>query len=417
MAALLNAYWPLAGLGLVLAIALVLAWRFNRRVGGPLADVLKSVERLSSGDWTTHVEVPAGTRGTRARHRARAPAHQPRGPRRHGPRARHHAGQHERRGVRDLARRAHQAGEPRRHADARLVADGAFGARTGLCHLRPGPPGLQHRAGDQRGARAHHPHACRADDPGFAVGLDHERRGSALPGLHLRRPQHHRAQARRAAHPLPRALRHADQDPEPAAVPALPAAGDRAHAPRRARTRADLPRPRPLQGGQRHLRPRRGRPRARDPLRADEQEAAARHHARPPGGRRICPVRRESPGGDRQPRRDRRARPRTPRRARPAVPAQPARALRHRQHRHRAVPARRRQRRRPDPRRGRGDVLLQAERRQQPQLLHAGNERRGGRAADDEGQAAPRGRARRARSSCTSPRWTCATGAWSAARR
>ncbi len=93
---------------------------------------------------------------------------------------------------------------------------------------------------------------------------------------------------------------------------------------------------------------------------------------------------------------DRRARARAPRRARPPVPAQPARALRHRQRRHRPVPARRRQRRRPDPRRGRGDVLLQAERRQQPQLLHAGDERRGGRAADDEGEAAARGRARRA---------------------
>ncbi|HWN07448.1 MAG TPA: diguanylate cyclase, partial [Steroidobacteraceae bacterium] len=59
----LNAYWPIAGLGLVLAIAVIVALRFKRRVSGPLADVLKSVERLSSGDWTTHVEVPIGRVG------------------------------------------------------------------------------------------------------------------------------------------------------------------------------------------------------------------------------------------------------------------------------------------------------------------------------------------------------------------
>ena len=59
MAAFLNAYWPIAGLGLVLAVALAFAWRFQRRISAPLADVLKSVERLSGGDWTTHVEVPA----------------------------------------------------------------------------------------------------------------------------------------------------------------------------------------------------------------------------------------------------------------------------------------------------------------------------------------------------------------------
>ncbi|HKX59307.1 MAG TPA: PAS domain S-box protein, partial [Steroidobacteraceae bacterium] len=63
MAAFLNAYWPIAGLGLVLAVALVFAWRFQRRISSPLADVLKSVERLSGGDWTTHVEVPTGRVG------------------------------------------------------------------------------------------------------------------------------------------------------------------------------------------------------------------------------------------------------------------------------------------------------------------------------------------------------------------
>ena len=76
---------------------------------------------------------------------------------------------------------------------------------------------------------------------------------------------------------------------------------------------------------------------------------------------------------------------------------EPARAVRDRQRRHRLLPARCRQRGGPDPRRRRGDVLLEAERRQQPQLLHAGDERGRGRTADAEGQAAPRGRARRAR--------------------
>ena len=63
MAAFLNAYWPIAGLGLVLAVALAIAWRFKNRISAPLADVLKSVERLSGGDWTTHVEVPTGRVG------------------------------------------------------------------------------------------------------------------------------------------------------------------------------------------------------------------------------------------------------------------------------------------------------------------------------------------------------------------
>src|SRR5688572_33368275 len=63
MGAFLNAYWPIAGLGLALAVAVIVAWRFQRRVFAPLADVLQSVERLSSGDWTTHVEVPDGRVG------------------------------------------------------------------------------------------------------------------------------------------------------------------------------------------------------------------------------------------------------------------------------------------------------------------------------------------------------------------
>jgi diguanylate cyclase (GGDEF)-like protein/PAS domain S-box-containing protein len=98
MAAFLNQYWPLLALGLVVAVTAVSAWRFQWRIAEPLASMLKSVERLSSGDWQTRVEVPTGPRRALARQRARAAADQPLRPRGHRPRTRHHAGQHERRG-------------------------------------------------------------------------------------------------------------------------------------------------------------------------------------------------------------------------------------------------------------------------------------------------------------------------------
>ena len=50
----------------------------------------------------------------------------------------------------------------------------------------------------------------------------------AIRGRDLRRARHHRAQARRAAHPLSGPLRRADQDSQSHAVPASAAAGDRA---------------------------------------------------------------------------------------------------------------------------------------------------------------------------------------------
>ncbi len=55
--------WLLAGVGLLLVIALVTAWRFTARVEAPLADLLHAVERLSAGDWVTHIEVPVGRVG------------------------------------------------------------------------------------------------------------------------------------------------------------------------------------------------------------------------------------------------------------------------------------------------------------------------------------------------------------------
>ncbi len=123
-----------------------------------------------------------------------------------------------------------------------------------------------------------------------------------------------------------------------------------------------------------------------------------------------------------QPRADRAPRALDPHGRVPRLPAEPARSVPHREHRHRVLPARCGERDRPDPQRRRGDVLLQAERRQHVRLLLAGDERRGGRAADAEEQAAPRARARRAgdplpaeggsalRAASSAPRRCCAGG-------
>ena len=63
----------------------------------------------------------------------------------------------------------------------------------------------------------------------------------------------------------------------------------------------------PLQGGQRHLRPRLRRPRARGAGRAPDALAAEGHRGRPPGRRRVRAVRRRAAGRFRQPRADRAA--------------------------------------------------------------------------------------------------------------
>ena len=63
MAAFLDQYWQMLALGLVLGVTVYCAWRFQKRIAEPLAGMLKSVERLSSGDWQTHVEVPQGQVG------------------------------------------------------------------------------------------------------------------------------------------------------------------------------------------------------------------------------------------------------------------------------------------------------------------------------------------------------------------
>ena len=117
-------------------------------------------------------------------------------------------------------------------------------------------------------------------------------RRSAVSGQHLRRAQHHRAQARRAAHPLSGALRHAHEDAESHAVPASAAAGHRTRAAQSTLAGAALSGSRPLQGSQRHLRPCRGRPHPGDPQRAADPQPEQGHGDRPAGGRRVRHVHR-----------------------------------------------------------------------------------------------------------------------------
>ncbi len=55
--------WVLAGIGLLLVVALASAWRFAARIEAPLADLLHAVERLSAGDWVQRIDVPHGKIG------------------------------------------------------------------------------------------------------------------------------------------------------------------------------------------------------------------------------------------------------------------------------------------------------------------------------------------------------------------
>ncbi|HEY7753501.1 MAG TPA: EAL domain-containing protein [Steroidobacteraceae bacterium] len=52
--------WMLGGAVALLAAAYVATRVFVRRVERPLGDLLRSVEKLSSGDWTTRIEAPGG---------------------------------------------------------------------------------------------------------------------------------------------------------------------------------------------------------------------------------------------------------------------------------------------------------------------------------------------------------------------
>jgi len=54
----------LAGGGLLLfGVAFAVAWRFARRVEGPIDEMRTAVERLAGGNWATHIEAPAGGYG------------------------------------------------------------------------------------------------------------------------------------------------------------------------------------------------------------------------------------------------------------------------------------------------------------------------------------------------------------------
>ena len=119
------------------------------------------------------------------------------------------------------------------------------------------------------------------DHPRVAHRIAHRERRSAVPGQHLRRPQHHRSQACRAAHPLPRPLRRAHQDPEPDAVPPSAAADDRPRVAQWAGGRAVVSGYGPVQRSERHLRSRLGRPCARSAGGAPHPVTAERHHRRP----------------------------------------------------------------------------------------------------------------------------------------
>ena len=120
--------------------------------------------------------------------------------------------QHDRCGVRHLAGRRHQGGELRGLQDARLRRRGDPRPQHHLGARRARAGGLRPAAGRARDARDRGAHAHRADHSRLAFRLADLERRPAVPGQHLLGAQHHRSQARRAAHPLSRPLRRAHQD-------------------------------------------------------------------------------------------------------------------------------------------------------------------------------------------------------------
>ena len=157
----------------------------------------------------------------------------------------------------------------------------------------------QHRARDRhprapgRRPPAHHPHRGRA-----------RVQRARQPGrLHRHRPGRDRPPPGRGPDPPPRQLRHADRPAEPAPADLARRARARARPPPRPPGRAAADRPRPLQGHQRHARPRRRRRAAdggvapaalvRAPLRPGDRELAReRRRALAPHARGGRPARR-----------------------------------------------------------------------------------------------------------------------------
>ena len=226
----------LAGAGLLLfGVAFAVAWRFARRVEDPIEEMRDAVERLAGGNWATHIEAPAGGYGADLAHALE--------------RLRMNLSDHAATGraldimldsMNDavfvtspdgLIKRVNLAatqllGWPQSELLGRELAYVISDQdRTTFNIEQAANEMLELTVRTQNGQTipvSFSGSVMTADDP-------------QLPGLHLRRARHHRPQARRAPHPLPRALRRADQDAEPHAVPAPAAAGHRA--PRRARTR------------------------------------------------------------------------------------------------------------------------------------------------------------------------------------
>ena len=171
----------------------------------------------------------APRRARRAAIRSRAHASKPERNHHHQELSQHRAQQLERCGAGDLARR-HREELQRGHAAAagltprrelRRQADDQLHRRCASARFRSVALGAEARETVFRTAS------------GQTIPVSMARsaittRRPPVPGQHLRRAQHHRAQARRAPHPLSGALRHADEDAESHAVPASAAAGDRA---------------------------------------------------------------------------------------------------------------------------------------------------------------------------------------------
>ena len=186
----------------------------------------------------------------------------------------------------------------------------------------------------------------------------------------------------------------------------------------RARPRAAVPRHGPLQGDQRHLRPRGRRPHARDPHRAPDARPAAGNRHRPPRRRRVRAVRREPRRRRRQPRHASRS---------SRAGCSPRSAARSSCSEHEVFLTAsigiafcpRDAENVIDLIRNADAAMYHSKQNggNSLRVLLAGDERRRGRAADAEEQAAPRARARRVRRCTTSPRSTCATAASSAPRR
>ena len=99
--------------------------------------------------------------------------------------------------------------------------------------------------------------------------------------------RHHREEARRGAHPLPRLLRRADRTAEPRLVLQARRPGAGRGAPQPPARRAAVHRPEPLQADQRHARPRRRRPAATADRLPPARIAAHRGRGGAAGRRRI----------------------------------------------------------------------------------------------------------------------------------